>query len=46
MGRFPALAIVFALTTAGPVLAQTVSSTTGAIDGRVSYAQQAVLPGA
>jgi hypothetical protein len=36
---------MFALSTAGPALAQTVSSTTGAIDGRVSDTQKAVLPG-
>jgi hypothetical protein len=45
MRRLPALALLFALALASPVLGQTVSSTTGAIDGRVADTSDAVLPG-
>ncbi|MCC7417483.1 MAG: TonB-dependent receptor [Acidobacteria bacterium] len=45
MRRFAGFTVLLVLLFAGGALAQTVSSTTGAIDGRVSDTSDAVLPG-
>ena len=45
MRRTASLSIVFVLLLASRALAQTVSSTTGAIDGKVTDTSNAVLPG-
>jgi hypothetical protein len=45
MRRLVALALLFLTAAAGSALAQTVSSTTGAIDGKVTDTSDAVLPG-
>ena len=45
MRRLLALALFVALAAASPALAQTVSQTTGAIDGKVSDTSDSVLPG-
>jgi hypothetical protein len=45
MRRVTSLVVLLVLTMAGGALAQTVSSTTGAIDGKVTDTSNAVLPG-
>ncbi len=45
MGRSLSLSVLLVLLAAGGALAQTVSSTTGAIDGKVTDTSNAVLPG-